>query len=197
MIVIATTTFVTEDNDEEPRPMKRKPLSSSHDSPMAKKRKHHPQQRSTRQHRPHSKPYRRPPKSYSLLDEGSTVATVSSTKGQLLAPAPSTSHATNTDMSPDYCNLDRSPRAVLLTLTEVTFRPHSLHCCSFTAVIRDGCDGRGVSFSQVSRLIEGIGHVGKIDNFTIKPIEQYSFLVTGFSWHTLAGCQSLEVACLI
>ena len=173
-----------ENNDEEPRPMKRKRPSSSHDGPMQKKRKHHLQQSSTRQHRLHSKPGRRSPKSHSSLDQGSTVAAVSSTEGRLLSPAPSPSLATNTDTSPDYCNIDRSSRAILPTLTEVTSRPHSPHCCSFTAVIRDGCDRRGASFSQVASLIEGIGHVGKIDDFTIKPMEQHSFLLTGFSRHT-------------
>jgi hypothetical protein len=83
-----------------------------------------------------------------------------------------------------------SPRRLracgLQTLTEVTFRPHFLYCCSFTAVIRDGCAERGVSFSYVVRLIASIGHVGKIDDFTIKPIEQHSFLLTGFSRHTLS-----------
>ena len=87
-------------------------------------------------------------------------------------------------MSPDYYNLDPSSRAALPTLTEVTFRPHSPHCCSFTAVIRDGGAERGVSFGQLARLIASIGHVGKIADFSIKPIEQHSFLVTGFSWHT-------------
>jgi hypothetical protein len=85
-------------------------------------------------------------------------------------------------MSSDCCNL--LSRDVLPALTEVTFRPHSLYCCSFTAVIRDGCNGRGVSFGQLARLIESIGHVGKIDDFTIKPIERHSFLLTGFSRHT-------------
>jgi hypothetical protein len=93
-------------------------------------------------------------------------------------------HAADTDMSPDCCNLDRLSGVALPTLTEVTFRPHSPHCCSFTAVIRDGCAERGVSFSQVVRLIASIGHAGKIDDFTIKSIEQHSFLVTGFSRHT-------------
>jgi len=84
-------------------------------------------------------------------------------------------------MSPDCCN--SSSRDVLPTLAEVTFCPHSLYCCSFTAVIQDGCDRRGVSFGQLARLIESIGHVGKIDDFTIKLIEHYSFLLTGFSRH--------------
>ena len=84
-------------------------------------------------------------------------------------------------MPPDYGNLDRSSRAILPTLTEVTFRPHSADYCSFTAVIYTE---QGVSFGQLSRLIASIGHVGKINDFTIKPIEQHSFLVTGFSRYT-------------
>ncbi|PVH70467.1 hypothetical protein DL98DRAFT_133862 [Cadophora sp. DSE1049] len=173
-----------DDDEEEPRPMKRKRPSLSCDGPMHKKRKHRLQQRSTRQHRPHPKPHGRSPKSLSLLDQDSTVAAVSSAEGRLPSPAPSTPHATDTDMSPDCCNLDRSSGAAPPTLTEITFRPHSPHCCSFTAVIRDGCAERGVSFSQVVRLITSIGHMGKIDDFTIKPVEQHSFLLTGFSRHT-------------
>jgi hypothetical protein len=82
---------------------------------------------------------------------------------------------------PDYGNLDRSSRAVLPTLAEATFRPYSADCCSFTAVIYAE---QGVSFGQLSRLIASIGHVGKIDDFIIKPMEQHSFLVTGFSRYT-------------
>jgi hypothetical protein len=93
-------------------------------------------------------------------------------------------------MPSDYSNLGGSSSDILPTLTEVTFRPHSQHCCSFTAVIREGCDGRGVSFSQVAQLIESIGHVGKIDDFTIKPLQQHSFLLTGFSRHTSSWLSS-------
>jgi hypothetical protein len=171
-------------DDKETRPLKRKRPSSSFDSRMHKKRKHHLQQRSTCQNRTHSKPYEHSPKSHSPLDQGSIVTAVSSTEGRLLSLAPSAPHATDTHMSPDCCNLDRLSGAALPTLTEVTFRPHSPYYCSFTAVIRDGCAERGVSFGQVSRLIESICYVGKIDNFTIKPIEQHSFLLTGFSRHT-------------
>jgi hypothetical protein len=167
-------------DDEEPRPVKRKRLSSSQDGPMHKKPKPKPrlQQRSTCQHRPRSKPHGRAPKSHSPLDLASRVATVPSPEAR-----PSVPHATDTDMSPDCCNLDRSSGASLPTLTEVTFRPHSSHYCSFTAVIRDGCAERGVSFSQVVRLIASTGHVGKIVDFTIKPMEQHSYLLTGFSRH--------------
>jgi len=102
----------------------------------------------------------------------------------LPSPAPFALYATNTDISPDYYNLNRSFRGVLPTLTEITFRPLSPHYCSFTTVIRDSCNEQGVSFSQVARLIESIGYMGKIDDFTIKPIEQHSFLLTSFSRHT-------------
>jgi hypothetical protein len=146
---------------------------------MHKKPKPHLQQRSTGQHRPRSKPHGRSPKSHSPPDQASRVAVVPSPQARPSAP-----HVTNTDMSPGCYNLDRSSGAALPTLTEVTFRPHSLHCCSFTAVIRDGCAERGVSLSQVIRLIVSIGHVGEFIDFTIKPIEQYSFLLTGFSRHT-------------
>jgi hypothetical protein len=166
-------------DDKEPRPMKRKRPSSSQDGPMHKKPKPRLQQRSTGQHRPRSKPHGRSPKSHSPLDQASRVAAVPSPQARPFAP-----HGTDTDMSPDYHNLDRSSGAALPMLTEVTFRPHSSHCCSFTAVIRDGCAEQGVSFSQVVRLITSIGHVGKIVDFTIKPIEQHSFLLTGFSRHT-------------
>jgi hypothetical protein len=45
---------------------------------------------------------------------------------------------------------------------------------------------RGVSFSQVVRLIAGISLVGKIVDFTIKLVAQHSFLITSFSRHTLS-----------
>ena len=161
---------------EEPHPMKRKRPASSQDGPMHKKPKPRLQQR--------SKPRGRSPKSHSPFDQGSTVTPVSGTKGRLPSPPLSALHAVDTDMSPDCCNFDRLSSVALPTLTEVTFRPHSPHCCSFTAVIRDGCAERGVSFSQVVRLIASIGHVGKIDDFTIRPVKQQSFLLTGFSRHT-------------
>jgi len=158
------------EDDEEPCPVKRERPFSSQDGPMHKKPKHRLQQRSTGQHRPRSRPHGR------SLDQASRVAAVPSPQARPSAP-----HAMDTDMSPDCGNLDRSSRVVLPTLTEVTFRPHSPHCCSFTAVIRDGCEGRGVSLSQLARLIASISHVGKIDDLAIKQMEQYSFLLTGLS----------------
>ena len=172
----------SDEDDEEPRPIKRKRLSSSQDGPMHKKPKHRLQQRSTGQQRPRSKPHGRSPKSHSPPDQASRVAVVPSPQARPSAP-----HATDTDVPPDYGNLDRSSRAVLPTLAEATFRPHSADCCSFTAVIYAE---QGVSFGQLSRLIASIGHVGKIDDFTIKPMEQHSFLVTGFSRYTLSRLSS-------
>jgi hypothetical protein len=32
-------------------------------------------------------------------------------------------------------------------------------------------EGQGASFKQLSRLIESIGYVGQIDDFTIKPLQ--------------------------
>jgi hypothetical protein len=92
---------------------------------------------------------------------------------------------------PSNCyNFGRSFRGVLPTLVEVTFRPHSPHYCSFTAVVRDSCDGRGVSFSQLTRLVENMGYIGKIDDFSIKPLEQHSFLLIGFSCYIASGLSS-------
>jgi hypothetical protein len=78
-------------------------------------------------------------------------------------------------MSSNYCNHSSLSSDILPTLIEVTFRPHSTRCCSFTAVVREGCNGQGVSFSQLTQLIESIGHVGKIDDFAIQPLQQHSF----------------------
>jgi hypothetical protein len=100
------------------------------------------------QSRPRSKSYRPRPKSHSLLNQGSRVAAVSNPEVRLPSPAPSAPRVMDIKMSSDYCNLGGSSRDILPTLLEVTFRPQSPHYYSFTAVIRGGCDGRGVSFSQ-------------------------------------------------
>jgi hypothetical protein len=62
----------SDEDDEEPRPMKRKRPSSSQDGPMHKKPKPRLQQRSTGQRRPRSKPHGPSPKSHSPLDQAST-----------------------------------------------------------------------------------------------------------------------------
>ena len=83
----------------------------------------------------------------------------------------------------DDSSLGRSSGATPPTLTEIMFRPHCAHCYSFTAVVQDGCDGRGVSLAQVVPFIASTGHVGKIDDFSIKPMEQHSYLLSGLSRH--------------
>jgi hypothetical protein len=55
-------------------------------------------------------------------------------------------------------------------LTEVTFRPHSRQYCSFAAAIRADHDRPEFFFCQLARLIEDIGHVRKIDDFTVKAL---------------------------
>jgi hypothetical protein len=157
----------SEDDNGESRPMKRKRPSSSYDGLMHKKRKHHPRQRflanvghtlglmgSARSRTP-------------LLVRVRESPRVSNPEGRLPLPAPSALQTMDTEMPSGCYNLDRSSCGILPTLIEVTFRLHYPQCYSFTAVIRDSCDGRGVSFS---RLVKSIGHVGKIDDFTIKPI---------------------------
>lgn len=172
-----------DEDDGEPLPAKRKRLSLSYNGPTYKKRKPHLQQSSTR-HRKHcSKFYQHLPKSHSVLGQGSGVAAGSCVEGPLPSPAPSAPKAMDKVMSSDCIDISRSSRNILPTLIEVTFRPQSPDCCSFTAVIPDGCDGRGVSFGRLARLVESTSHVGKIGDFTIQPIKQHSFLVTGFSRH--------------
>ncbi|TVY13332.1 hypothetical protein LARI1_G008575 [Lachnellula arida] len=178
------STDSAEDDEKKPCPAKRKQLSSSHGGPTLKKPRRALQESSSCQRRPLSKPHRQYLKSHSSLDQCSRVATSSSAKGQLPSPAPSILQSINTKMSLGDSNLSPSSRATPPTLTEITFRPHSAHCYSFTATIRDGCDVRGVSLAQLARLIASTGHVGKIDDFTIKPIEQHSYLLSGFSRHT-------------
>ncbi|KAH8787553.1 hypothetical protein F5882DRAFT_110926 [Hyaloscypha sp. PMI_1271] len=172
-----------EDNEKKPCPAKRKQPSSSHGGPARKKRRRPLQQSPPRQRRPLSEPHRQYPKSHSPLNQRPRVATSSSAESRLPSPAPSMPQSIDITMPLDDSSPGRSSGATPPTLTEITFRPHSAHCYSFTAVVRDGCDGRGVSLTQVVRLIASTGHVGKIDDFTIKPKEQQSYLLTGFSRH--------------
>ena len=174
----------SDEDDERPRPAKRKRPSSSYDGPKQRKRKDHLQQRSSRQCKPRSKSHQHYPKSHSLLDQGSRVAAGSSAKDRLPSPVPSAPQSIDTEIPSDFCNLGRLSGDILPTLIKVTFHPHPPHYCSFAAVIRDDRDGPEFSFRQLSRLIENIGHAGKIDDFTIKPIQQHLFLLTGFSRHT-------------
>jgi len=172
-----------EDDEKKLRPAKRKQLSS-HDGPTRKKRRRPLQESSSRQRRSLSEPHRQYLKLHSPLDQCSRVATSSSAKGRLPSPAPFMPQSIDTKMSLGDFNLSPLFKATPPTLTEITFRPYSAHCYSFTATIWDGCDGRGVFFAQLARLIASTGHVGKTNDFTIKPIQQHSYLLSGFSWHT-------------
>ncbi|KAH6714684.1 hypothetical protein BKA61DRAFT_656055 [Leptodontidium sp. MPI-SDFR-AT-0119] len=52
-------------------------------------------------------------------------------------------------------------------------------------VLRSGSGRpRLTTWPGTARLIESIGHIGQIGDFTIKPLQQNSFLVTGISRHT-------------
>jgi hypothetical protein len=159
------------DDEEEPCSVKRKWRHSSNNGIVHKKRKYRLQQTSTPQPRPHCKPHMRSPKLRSQLNRTPLLV--------LSAPCNN-----EIEVSPDHCNLEHQCEATLPTLAEVTFRQHSPHRCSFTAVIRDGSTNQGVSFRQVVRLITSIGYSEKIDDFTIKPIEQNSCLLAGFSRYT-------------
>ena len=75
--------------NREPCSAKRKLLFSPNNL-IYKKCKRHLEQRFTPQCRPYAKLCQYPPKSYSPLDHGLRVTIVSSTKGQLPLPAPST-----------------------------------------------------------------------------------------------------------
>ncbi|KAI9784451.1 MAG: hypothetical protein M1839_002107 [Geoglossum umbratile] len=104
------------------------------------------------------------------------------TPGGLPSTSPSTLRVMDAEVPSDRCNIGRWSRAVLPTLVEITFRPHSTLYCSFTAVVRDSGDGRGISSAQFARLVEDIGHIGIIDDFLVRRLDQYSFLLTGFSY---------------
>ena len=80
----------SDEDDGRPSPVKRKRPSSPNNGPMQKKRKHHLEQKSTRQHRLHSKPHRYYPKS--PPDKRLKAAVRSSGEGRLPSPSP---NATN------------------------------------------------------------------------------------------------------
>ncbi|KAH8595134.1 hypothetical protein B0O99DRAFT_686985 [Bisporella sp. PMI_857] len=168
-------------DDKGPCLKKRKTPSSSFDIQTPKRRKHHFRQRSIHKEKVHVKSHRHSPKSRHPLHRRSRVVAASSPKGQLPSSAPSVITATDAELA--YSRRG-SPGAVLPTLTGITFRPHSLHCWSFTALVQDGCDNQRVSFRHLTQLIESIGHVGEIEDFTVKPTDQHTFLLTGISRYT-------------
>jgi len=141
------STDSAEGDEKKPRSAKRKQPSSSHDRPICKKRRRPLRRSSSRQHRPLSEPHCQYPKSHSPLNQRSRVATSSSAEGRLSSLVPSMPQSIDITMPLDDSSLGRSSRTTPPTLTEITFRLYSAHCYSFMAVVRDGCDGRGVSLA--------------------------------------------------
>jgi hypothetical protein len=82
-------------------------------------------------------------------------------------------------MSLGRSDLDQPFKGGLPAPTEITFRLWSPRSWAFTAVVRDGCDGNGVSLAQLTQLIKGKGYAGEPDIFTIKPLQEESLLLTG------------------
>jgi hypothetical protein len=66
-------------------------------------------------------------------------------------------------------------------LAEITFRPHSLNECSFTAVILADHGMPESSFGQVAKLFENNGYVWKVVDFMIMLRTEDLFLLVGFS----------------
>ena len=104
---------------------------------MQRQRKHHLQQRSSRECRACSNSRRHSPESQSVLDRAPRATPAPGADGRLPSPAPSAVRTMDIEMSSDCCNINGSSKDILPTLVEITFRPYYPHCCS---VIRDGCD---------------------------------------------------------
>jgi hypothetical protein len=171
---LSSTEAESDENDWSSCPTKRKWSSSFHAGLTQGKRKHHQQGSTQRQRwRPHSP-----------FNHGSRVAPACSGNSQVLSPPRSALGAMDTEMSSDRGTLSESPKHIQPLLTEVTFRLHSPTCYSFSAFIQDDRDEPEFSFGQFSKIIECVGHAGNIEDLTIKPLKQHSFLVTGFSRHT-------------
>ncbi|OBT81135.1 hypothetical protein VE02_10294 [Pseudogymnoascus sp. 03VT05] len=173
-----------------PRSAKRK-QPSSHASGLVQKRSRR-LQTSTSYSRARLDGARRSDRSVISHNGHSTGNMERDTKSGLPSPVPSIAHTAGTDMSSRKSDLVLPSLDNLPTLTEITFRPRSPHSCAFTAVIRDGRGGNGVSFTQLAQLIRGVGYVGELDDFTIKPLQQGSLFLTGIchdpASQLLPGC---------
>ncbi len=150
---LGITHIKSDEKDRRLRSAKRKRPSLSNGKSAQRKRQHHLQQRSPRQ------------------PQARCTAQRHCAKAHLLSPTPSAQEVMNTDMPSDCCVSSTSSRVNLLVLTKVTFCPHSsLHCCSFTAMIRAGHDQPEFSSGPFTRLIKEIGHVGEVTVSTVKPL---------------------------
>ncbi|KFZ18279.1 hypothetical protein V501_01302 [Pseudogymnoascus sp. VKM F-4519 (FW-2642)] len=164
----STTEAESDKSDRRRCPTKRKRPSSSYVGPTQRKRGQHFQLGSTQQGR-NCSPQRHRWKPH---NHGSRVALACNVNSQLPSPPRS---------SLDCGTLSESSKHTQPLLTEVTFRPHSPNCLYFSAFIQDDRVEPELSFGQLSKLIECVGHAGNIEDLTIKPLKQHSFLVTGFS----------------
>lgn len=173
-----------------PRSAKRKQPSSHASGPVQKRSRR--LQTSTSYSRARLDGARRSDRSVISHNGHSTGNMERDTKSGLPSPVPSTAHTAGTDTSSSKSDLVLPSLDNLPTLTEITFRPRSPHSCAFTAVIRDGRGGNGVSFTQLAQLIRGVGYVGELDDFTIKPLQQESLFLTGICHYPasqlLPGC---------
>jgi hypothetical protein len=127
------------------------------------KRHHRPQQTLRHKHRVDSSFNRHFPNSQPRFDQSSGIPAASGVIAELPSPSPSTSGNIISELTHDGFSGVVQP-----TLIEITFCPHSSRYSSFSAVIREGCEGQGVSFSQLTRFFESIGHCGQIVDFTFK-----------------------------
>lgn len=155
---LSSTEAESDEGDRRPCPTKRKRPSSSYVGPTQRKRGEHLQLGSTHRGRNCSPPRHR-------------------WKPNSQLPSPPRS-------SLDRGTLSVSSKHTRPLLTEVTFRPHSPNCYSFSAFFQDDSNEPEFSVGQLSKLIECVFHAGNIEDLTIKLLKQHSFLVTGFSRHT-------------
>jgi hypothetical protein len=88
-------------------------------------------------------------------------------------------HGMDTEMVCDCTDLGGSSRNTLSTLIEITFCLQSSRCWSYRAVVHEAREARDASFSELARLIESFGPVGKIGNLAVDQLQQHFVLVTG------------------
>ena len=156
-----------------PRSAKRKQPSSHVASPVQKRKRR--LQTSTIYSRARLDGARRSDRSDISHNGHSTGSAEQETKVRLPSPVPPIAHTADTETSSSRRDLDQPIKGGLPALS-----PRS---CTFTAVVRDGCDGNGVSLAQLAQLKKGIGYVGEPNIFTIKLLSQESLLLNGVCHH--------------
>lgn len=97
------------------------------------------------------------------------------TKARLSSPVPPITPTAYTDLSPRN-DLDQPSLDNLRALTDDIYLPRSRHLCSSTTAIRDGCNGNGLSFTELEdtdrdwMAREAIGK-GYVDGVLHGPVE--------------------------